>query len=597
MYTVILYRNGNAEGQGEGKLNIDKFRFLFAGMEQEDRLALYKLDADIKLNADMKSDAGLLEWEHIIQKIDILAGTHRVWRLMIFDGEEKLKISQGAVREVNEILHRILTYYAQSAVQDKNWVCRCYPDEIWYAGWVEKKELSGVNELVANRLGDPSVVNLWAFSMIADTDSQMGRRFSEFMACYCLLTLAVNQFPPGYLSSAFLYFIELEIDWKLFGEYVNLQYENILKIEGLLEAEIMKQQKQRREGVPCPEYYPANVEMPAQGKPPDIDKLKRRIKWRNSEADTEYALNQNSVEIRGWMYYPRGVMSGKVDKLSEALDGENMSGAFLDIPGKDRLEREKWAALEELSIQNRVPMDQRSFEYELRWREERIKKRAKKKIAFRQKILPYVFMAVAEAGFVVSMFRLIRPSFIDVTNRKLMWLIGAGSGLVTVAVLELAGIISWSHTKRGYIRYLKEEMEDKTGRIHKYLQDTLKRVAKYQYYIRLDREQQELQQTWEQQNKRLEHHKFICRQSKETAKQMRYFLDEEEQTAFDNPGTMPVIDFTEEPQRISEYWFSKKSRRSKAELNHSGYRMETMSGFITRFKCVKDIRQLTLDRR
>lgn len=584
MYTVILYRNGNAEGQGEGKLNIDKFRFLFAGMEQEDRLALYKLNVDINL-----------ELEHIIQKIDIMVGTHRVWKLMIFDGEEKLEISQGVVRKVNDKLHCLIKYYAQSVTQDNTLVCRCYPDEIWYIGWMEKRDIIGMNELVTNKLGDPSVANLRIFSMIAEIDSQMGRRFSEFMACYDLLTLAINQFPAGFLSSCYLYFIELEIDRKLFGEYVNLQYENILQIEGLLEAEIMKQQKQRKEGVPCPEYYPANVEMPMQDVPPDIKKLKQRIKWRDSEANIEYALNRNSVEIRGWMYYPRGVMSGKVDKLSEALDGENMSRAFLDIPGKDKLEREKWAALEELSIQNRVTMDQRSFEYELRRREECIKKRTKKRITFRHKILPYAFLAVVEAGFVVSLRHLIQPSFINVMDWKRMLCTGAISSLLTVAVLEIASILSWQHTKRLYINFLEKEMEDKTGRMHKYLQDTLKRVAKYQYYIRLNREQQELQQNWVQQNKRLEHHKFICRQSMETAKQMRYFLDEDEHIAFDIPGTMPVIDFMEEPQEISEYWFSKKSKRSKAELNTSGYMMETMSGFITRFKCVKDIRQLTLD--
>ena len=415
------------------------------------------------------------------------------------------------------------------------------------------------------------------------------------MACYDLLTLAINQFPAGFLSSCYLYFIESEIDRKLFGEYVNLQYENILQIEGLLEAEIMKQQKQHKEGVPCPDYYPANVEMPMRGVPPDIKKLKQRIKWRDSEANIEYALNRNSVEIRGWMYYPRGVMSGKVDKLSEALDGENMSKAFLDIPGKDKLEREKWAALEELSIQNRVPMDQRSFEYELRRREEGIKKRTKKRITSWHKILPYAFLAVVEAGFMVSLLHLIQPSFINVMDWKRMLCAGAIFSLLTVAVLEIASILSWQHTKRLYINFLEKEMEDKTGRMHKYLQDTLKRVAKYQYYIRLNREQQELQQNWEQQNKRLEHHKFICRQSMETAKQMRYFLDEDEYIALDIPGTMPVIDFMEEPQKISEYWFSKKGKRSKAELNTSGYIMETMSGFIIRFKCVKDIRQLTLD--
>lgn len=553
-------------------------------MEQDDRLALYKLDAGTNLKV-----------EHIVQKIDMMVGTHRVWRLMIFDGEEKLQISQGTVGEVDDELYRIIEYYEQSAVQNNTLVCRCYPDEIWYIGWMEKRDIVELNDLVANQLEGSSVVSsrpLRAFSMIADVESQMGRRFSEFMACYGLLTLAINQFPAGFLSSAFLYFIEPEIDWKLFGEYVNLQHENILRIEGLLEAEIMKQQKQRKDGVPCPEYFPENVEMPAQGEPPDIKKLKQRIKWRDSKADIEYALNRNSVEIRGWMYYPRGVMSGKVDKLSEALDGENMSRAFLNIQGKDRLEREKRAALEELSIQNRVAMDQRSFEYELRRREECIKKRARRRITSWQKILPYVFLAVVEAGFVVSLCHFIQP---DIMDRNMMLGIGAVSAMFVVAGLEIASILFWCYTKRQYIRFLEKEMNDKTGRMHKYLQDTLKRVAKYQYYIRLNREQQELQQIWEEQNKRLERHKFICRQSKETTKQMQYFLDEDEQIAFGMPGTMPVIDFMEEPQEVSDYWFSQKSKRSKAELNTSGYMMETMSGFITRFKCVKDARQLTLD--
>ena len=349
MYTVILYRNGNGEGQGKRKLNIDKFRFLFAGMEQDNMLALYKLNTDLELEPLLKHIL-----EHIIQKVDIMVGTHRIWRLIIFDGEEKLNVSQDAVRTVNDKLQYIMNYYTQSPMQNSPLVCRCYPDEVWYIGWMEKSDLIGVNELVVNKLGDPSVVNLRAFSMVADVDSQMGRRFSEFRACYSLLALAINQFPAGFLSSRYLYFIELEIDKKLFGAYVNLQYENISKIEGLLEREILKQQKQRKEGVPCPEYNPEKVEMPPHGKPPDIKKLKQRIKWKDTETNTEYALSRNFVEIRGWMYYPRGVMSGTVDKLSETLDDENMSKAFLDIPGKDRLEREKWAALEEFSIQSNM---------------------------------------------------------------------------------------------------------------------------------------------------------------------------------------------------------------------------------------------------
>ena len=158
------------------------------------------------MNADIN-----LELEHIIQKIDIMVGTHRVWRLMIFDGEEKLEISQGVVRKINDKLHCLIKYYAQSVTQEHTLVCRCYPDEIWYIGWMEKRDIIGLNGLVTNRLGDPSVVNFRVFSMIAEVGSQMGRRFSEFMACYDLLTLAINQFPAGFLSSCYLYFIESEI--------------------------------------------------------------------------------------------------------------------------------------------------------------------------------------------------------------------------------------------------------------------------------------------------------------------------------------------------------------------------------------------------
>jgi len=562
-------------------------------MEQDDKLVFYELGDNIKP-------------QDVIRSIDNMLTTHRVWRLVVFQEADKMEIIDCSLSSVENTLQDLLWYYTKSVRGTISQRCKYYPEEVWYVGWMEKQDIVGINDLVFNRLGDPSVCNLQVFGVPVNIDSRMEQRYSEFMICCILLILAINQFPIGFLSSRYLYFVQIEYDRKRFVKYVNTQYEIIQEIERELDAEKQKLQKQRTEGVLCPKYVPVVRDKTKRNKMPDIKEMKKRIRWGNSEADTERALNQNAFEIRGWMHYPRGVMSGVVDRLSDKLDEEDMAEGFLSIEGRDRLKRETRSALEKISIQRKESVDIVAFEYGLRKREEGIKKEAEKRDKGNSsrgwKICPYALLGGIEAAFGIGIFFLVfadRMSEEIIEKIVIMVILGIVIFWGTVIGLGFSDRFFYWYAKKRYIRFLEKEMKGNTKKMDQYLDKMLEHIAEYQYYIRLNREQRQIERQWEQYNKRLEQHMYICHQSEDITQQLQYLLDEEDGLglagSMSSPGIRLEIDFMEEPQEVAYYWFPHKSNQSGAELNHSGYKMETMFNFIVRFKCVNDYRQIMLE--
>lgn len=587
MYTVILYRKGNVEEQGNRKLTIERFRFVFAAMEQEDRLVFCEWGIETNIS-------------DVIRKVDNFLGSHRVWRLLVFQGAQKMELSDHAVSSVDYEIQKLLRFYAKSALSGIKERCKYYPEEVWYAGWMEKTDMLQLNEMVLNGLVDPSVSNLRVFGIVASLESRMEQRYSEFMICCSLLILAVNQFPIGFLSSRYMYFIQLEYERRQFAEYVNAQYEDMLELKRRIDLEKQRLQKAHTGGIPCPEYIPVELEKSKRGKVPDIGDMKERIQRKGTVANVEHALNRNGDEIRGWMNYPRGIMSGKVDKLSEELDVKDMAEGFLSISGREGLKRETRSALEKLSIQRKVSVDMRGFEYGLRRREERIRKEAGKRTgedaSWMRKFFPFTFLGFMEALFGIGLFRL--TSFFEISTVETIGL-GAAIFFLTVVGLELSMLLSYWYAKMQYIRFLKKEMETKTKSKDAYLYETLGYIAKYQYYVRLGKEQRKLEQQWEQENKRLEQYMYICHQNEDIVQQLQYLLDIEDIPVLPEGIRLSEkwldLDFTKEPQKISDFWTQHKNSRSRAELNHSGYRMETLFDFIIRFKCVIDYREIMID--
>lgn len=543
-------------------------------MEQDGKVGVYEIEDDT-------------EEKDIIQKVNLMTESHNIWRLLIFEGDKKVQSEKNLVIQPDAKWEKLLQYYAQSGGTGIQAKCRCYPEDIWYLGWMEKQDIIGVGCNISNGLSGGLARNVYSFCMIAAMDSEITQRYSEFVACCNLLILAINQFPVGFLSPLYLYFVEAEIDRKKFAEYVNRQYGDIVEIEKLFTLESQRLQEQRQKGVPCPKYPKIAIGEFGQEEPPEIDKLKQRITWRKSEGSIEYALNQNSYEIRKWMHYPRGVMSGAVDKLEEELDKEQLAGEFLSTAGKDLLERQLENVLEKLSIERKEAMDQIDFEYELRKRENGIRKRVRKRLMQKQKVLTFLLVLLTEAVFLYFAVNMLRPFIGDGNTGEFEWICRISTVVALVAVIMLlVPVTSFYYERHCYIQFLKERMKDKADHKRKYLQYTLELVAEYQYYVRLYHEQRELEQKWEIQNENLEHHLFVWQQSKATKLQLRYLLDKDEYAEVSNVKVN--IDFGEEPQEISYYWTAYKGSRSKAELNDSGYMMEAALEFITRFRCVND---------
>ncbi len=554
------------------------------------------------------------EEKEIIQRVNLITEGYNVWRLLLFDGSDKIRRpapkasendgtdesqqsaskasendgtdeSQQSASMVSEKCMRLLEYYAGGNGTDIQAKCRCCPEEIWYLGWLERQDIIGRDFNASQGLSENLAGKVYFFCMIASMKSEIARRYAEFMACCNLLILAINQFPVGFLSPLCLYFVEAEVDRNKFAEYVNRQYGDIAEIEKNFTLESQRLQEQRQKGVSCPRYSNVAIEELEQEEPPEIDKLKQRITWNKSEGNIEYALNQNSYEIRKWMHYPRGVISGVVDKLEEELDKEQMAGSFLSIAGKDLLKRQLENALEKLSIARKEVMEQKDFEYELRNRENRIRKRARKKLGLIQTLVTLLLAFVTEVPFLCFAFNMLHP-FIGNGNMGEV----EGICLIVVAVAAVVFVmlfaprVSFYYERYHYVKFLKEQMKDKAERKRKYLQSTLELVAEYQYYVRLDKEQRRIEQEWEIQNKNLGRHLSVWQQSQDAKSRLRDLLDKEEQENV--PSVKVNVDFEEEPQEISYYWMAYKGNCFKAELNDSGYMMEAALEFIIRFRCV-----------
>lgn len=525
-----------------------------------------------------------MEEMEIIRKVNLMTEGHKVWRLLFFEGTDKIRRScfttPGKYRN-------LLEYYTGSGRTGIHAKCRCYPEEVMYLGWSEKQDIIGLNRGVFKRPPAGPACNIYSFCMTALMDSEISERYSEFMACCNLLILAINQFPVGFLSSAYLYYVEAEVDRKKFAEYVNRQYNNIVEIEKLFTLESQRLQQQRKKGVPCPKYPGVPMDELAQEESPKVSELKRQIVWKESLGSIEYALNQNSYKIRKWMHYPRGVMSGVVDRIEEKLDKELLAGEFLSIAGRDLLERQLENALENLRGERKKAKWQKSFEYELRKRENSIRKRVRKKLAWKQKLAMLLIAAFMEVPFLCFALNMpltfMEKDYIDV-GKEICWIIVSVAG--ALLTMFLGPVFFFYRERDQYAKLLKEQMEEKTEYIKEYLQRTLGLVAEYQYYIRLDREQRKLEQEWEIRNKNLRHHLCIWQQSKATKLQLRGLLDKDEQENV--PHAKVDVDFGEEPQEISYYWTAYKGNSFKAELNDSGYMMEAALEFITRFRCVEN---------
>lgn len=538
-------------------------------MEQDGKLGL----CEITEKTDEKD---------IIRKVNLMTEGHIAWRLLFFEGTDRM---QRPCPPTSGKCMRLLEYYAGNGRTGIQVKCRCYPEEVWYLGWQEKQDIIGSGSRALKVPAAGLAGNIYSFCMIASMDSEIAQRYSEFMACCNLLILAINQFPAGFLSPFRLYYVEAEVDRKKFAEYVNRQYGDIVEIEKLFTLESQRLQEQRQKGVPCPGCPKVVIEELGQDEPPQVGELKRRITWEKSEGNIEYALSQNAYEIRKWMHYPRGVMSGVVDRLEEELDKEQMAGGFLSIAGRDLLERQLENAMEKLSIERKEAMGQADFEYELRKRENAIRKRTRKKLVLKQKLVMVMVAAIAEVPFLCFTLNMLRP-FIGDGNMGEGVMICRILVAVAVALLAmfLVPVASFYYERHCYGKILKEQMQDKAERKREYLKRILGLVAEYQYYVRLDREQRGLGREWEIRNKNLGHHLWIWQQSKATKLQLRYLLDKDEQENV--PHVKVDVDFEEEPQEIPYYWTAYKGSCFKAELNDSGYMMEAALEFITRYRCV-----------
>lgn len=167
-------------------------------MEQDGKLGLYEI-------------TDKMDEKEIIRKIDLLTEGHNVWRLLFFEGTRKM---QQLCPMISGKYMNLLEYYAGSSRTNIRLKCRCYPEEVWYLGWLEKQDLIGSGCRESNRRQHELVSKVYYFCMIAAMESKTTQRYSEFMACCNLLILAINQFPAGFLSPHSLYYIEAEVDRK-----------------------------------------------------------------------------------------------------------------------------------------------------------------------------------------------------------------------------------------------------------------------------------------------------------------------------------------------------------------------------------------------
>lgn len=562
MYTVILYRNAAVIG-------IEKYRFLFSDMVRNDQLMLCPIK-------------GWENIEEVVVSVNHALGQHYMWRLLI--AGEKIAIPEkGEKIDFDKLkIRRIIKFYAGLPEGDEKAECKSYPEEIWYVGWTEYLQEMEIQERIPFRSDFPMIDNFYAFCMLMDMSSEMERKYSEFKMGCALQIMSANQFPAGFLSCNYLYFLILEMDKRKFSEYVCTQYEVLGRIRQMLENENDQLQQDRQGTFPCPEQKGKYNSMLKHDEASDLKTIKMRINWRNTPDKMDYEMDRNAQEVRRWMHYPKGVMRGELSSLSEYLDNQNLAGGFLSEAGNDRLKWEKRNILEKLSGMQKVLLNQRDFERKFLDLDYKIRKKARKQLSGMERNILYILSAVMQAFFVRCVM--------ETSKWKVLW---AENGIMKFLVLTLVifvffiavNFISRYLTKKKYVDFLKKEMENKINKAEKAYKRAIQLIGDYQYYVRVDMEQDELERKWKESEEFLSMHWYIYDDGRTAFEQLCHLLDKEERQ---HPVVKaPYIDFNAVPQEMLYYWPLRKSNTAKTELNQSGYYLSSMPGFVRRFWCTE----------
>ena len=105
-------------------------------------------------------------------------------------------------------------------------------------------------------------------------------------------------------------------------------------------------------------------------------------------------------------------------------------------------------------------------------------------------------------------------------------------------------------------------------------------IARYQYAVRLKKDDFNRLSFFELRKKILSRHDCIRENGESLCRQLELLLGEDERAiSFSIPEVF--IDFTVDPKEVEYYWVPHRRSRNMADLNRSGYQINVFFGFIS----------------
>lgn len=547
---------------------------MFLSTQEGSKLALHRWD-------EYKDE------NEIIKELETVVRFHHEWRLILYEGWEE---GNNRDSKVEELLRKY-------TIETCSWDMLSqftYPQEVYHVVCRTEYPIGCLSQVGLNF--GISYKKFW-FKINNSCEPELEEGL--FRLTCAILTLALNELPAGRLDYGKLYQLDIEINRKNFVDYVLSQEALLKKIKVQLEdaAEILH--KKRDNVVEYPEMDSKEIELKKGLKQQSFTENMKKIKHRDLRNKTilERKLGQNRRVWRSWIFFPKGVLRGEKEEIQKWLKQEKGAEGFLSEGGLEFLKREKWSALEKMGEERLVQIDRKSIELKFRQDEEKLKQHSRSKLE--RKIIPFLwfgmvamevsillvflFYAVSEKVSSLSWFLNVATLGNSIQNPS--FLLSILIVFIEVGILALFGanIINFASNSWYIRKYQKNTGKywKKEEATEKYMKRMINNIINYQYCIKIEDEQRELNKKWKEEKECLQRHRFVWKNSWMICQQLKLLLSLEEMEEKSVAGGS-FIDFTREPQETEYYWMPHKNNIGVAELGRSGYQMQVLFNFIDR---------------
>lgn len=663
MFTVILYwgttltaTEGETDWQ-EQKLDLEDYDFLFSYAQMQNQMVKRKFSGDLKQTIEeLHRDTG-----HLYD-----------WKLILFDGRVTDAETAGpndsiAPDTIRPEWNNLLLYLSGQKIKGIDIELEGFPPrEIWYLSCWEKgtyaagdsyefahaklllseqeyQRLSagcGAETTAQREDNENSPVNA-GVSDVADAGSPMKwdaldvvhipllrmcwtemvlgagmqRRQEELRLCCILLILAYNDTPSSFLSSGYLYRINLEMDREQLARYVGQLHQLNLELGEQVQKAMGKYYRENQERVRYISHEIPNFYLPDAAKQ-SAGKKRHKVRCRDLSHKYDLELDSKLRDNHHWLneqlYYFGSYLHQQVIKPAE-LEAQNRD-VLLNAAGQADVQAGLENTIRSIHMKRQEMDSPITVEKGLWEKEKKVHHRIEERLdAWERRPTWGVLMAVE--GFTFAVFGWWLVQLLWEKFGKLFpfyrWIVDAsdiGRAVLNAAAFLISGVLIAALTLvvlcvfsfcnninvcLQYNSYLKRTLRKQQKKQQNVI-DLMTAIIYYQYYWALRNKQEEIRAEQTKEKVRLLHHRTVQKNATDVCRQLEQLLGKDERVA-GKKMLLPTIDFTKEPEQVEYYWVPLRDRSRMRSLNNSGYEVDVIFDFVSEFGLYKTPAQIAVN--